>query len=113
VSPAARVSPGWVCSGRINGALIRFWAARWSIDPVPGTDRTWPACRQGELASGLVGAGWAPLPAPYTGSYYYKCLEYLPNPLVSSNANWLRWDSATGDWQAMPLAQYGTYCENQ
>jgi hypothetical protein len=32
----------------------------------------------------VIGAGWAPLPAPYTGSYYFKCLEYLPNPLVNS-----------------------------
>src|SRR5271155_3730233 len=46
----------------------------------------------------VIGAGWAPLPAPYTGSYFYKCLEYLPSPLVNGNANWLRWDSANGEW---------------
>jgi hypothetical protein len=28
------------CFGRIDGALIRFWAARWSIDPVSGMDGT-------------------------------------------------------------------------
>ena len=61
----------------------------------------------------VIGAGWAPLPAPYTGSYYFKCLEYLPNPLVNSDENWLRWDSANGKWLAMPLADYGEYCENQ
>ena len=61
----------------------------------------------------VIGAGWAPLPAPYTGSYYFKCLEYLPNPLVNSNENWLRWDSANGQWLAMPLGDYREYCENQ
>ena len=51
--------------------------------------------------------------APYTGSYYYKCLEYLPNPLVSSSEKWLRWDPAGGKWLDMPLAAYGEYRENQ
>jgi hypothetical protein len=33
--------------------------------------------------------------------------------LVNSDENWLRWDSASGKWLAMPLADYGEYCENQ
>jgi hypothetical protein len=42
----------------------------------------------------MIGAGRAPLPALYTGSYRYKCLEYLPNPLVNSAESCLRWDYA-------------------
>jgi hypothetical protein len=51
--------------------------------------------------------------ARYAGSYYYKCLEYLPNPNVNLTENWQRWESASGEWLAMPLADYGEYCENQ
>jgi hypothetical protein len=38
---------------------------------------------------------------------------YLPNPLVNSAENWLRWDASTDKWLVMPLADYGEYCENQ
>ena len=61
----------------------------------------------------MIGAGWAPLGAPYTGGYYFKCLEYVPNPLVNSNEVWLRWDRASDKWLDMPLAAYGEYRENQ
>ena len=60
----------------------------------------------------VIGAGWAPLPGPYTGSYYYKCLEYVP-PLVNSNETWLRWNPASGKWLDLPLADYGECRESQ
>jgi hypothetical protein len=84
----------------------------WSLTPT-GASLVWASLNGTTVIGDVIGAGWAPLPAPYTGSYYYKCLEYLPNPLVNSAENWLRWDSANGEWLAMPLADYGEYCENQ
>jgi hypothetical protein len=84
----------------------------WSLYPTAAS-LGWASLNGTTVIQDVIGAGWAPLPAPYTGSYYYKCLEYLPSPLVNGNANWLRWDSANGEWLAMPLADYGTYCENQ
>ena len=86
------------------------WA--WSLTPTAAS-LSWANLNGTKVIQDVIGAGWAPLPAPYAGSYYYKCLEYLPNPLVNSNENWLRWDSANGEWLAMPLADYGEYCENQ
>jgi hypothetical protein len=84
----------------------------WSLYPT-GASLGWASLNGTTVIQDVIGAGWAPLSAPYTGSYYYKCLEYLPNPLVNSDENWLRWDSANGEWVAMPLAAYGDYCENQ
>jgi hypothetical protein len=86
------------------------WA--WSLYPTAAS-LGWASLNGTKVIQDVIGAGWAPLPAPYTGSYYFKCLEYLPNPLVNSTENWLRWDSANGEWLAMPLAAYGEYCENQ
>jgi len=86
------------------------WA--WSLSPT-AADLPWASLNGTKVIQDVIGAGWAPLSAPYTGSYYFKCLEYLPNPLVNSAENWLRWDSANGKWLAMPLADYGEYCENQ
>jgi hypothetical protein len=86
------------------------WA--WSLYPTAAS-LGWASLNGTTVIQDVIGAGWAPLSAPYTGSYYYKCLEYLPNPLVNSDENWLRWDSANGEWVAMPLAAYGEYCENQ
>jgi hypothetical protein len=85
------------------------WA--WSLYPTAAS-LGWASLNGTTVIQDVIGAGWAPLSAPYTGSYYYKCLEYMPNPLVYSE-NWLRWDPATGKWLAMPLAAYGEYCENQ
>ena len=84
----------------------------WSLIPTAAS-LSWASLNGTTVIQDVIGAGWAPLPAPYTGSYYFKCLEYLPNPLVNSEENWLRWDSANGQWLAMPLADYGEYCENQ
>jgi hypothetical protein len=84
----------------------------WSLTPTAAS-LPWASLNGTTVIQDVIGAGWAPLPAPYTGSYYYKCLEYLPNPLVNNDENWLRWDSANGQWLAMPLADYGQYCENQ
>jgi hypothetical protein len=84
----------------------------WSLYPT-GASLGWANLNGTTVIQDVIGAGWAPLAAPYTGSYYYKCLEYLPNPLVNGTENWLRWDSANGEWLAMPLAAYGEYCENQ
>jgi hypothetical protein len=92
------------------GAKYPGWT--WSLSPT-AADLPWASLNGTKVIQDVIGAGWAPLPAPYTGSYYYKCLEYLPNPLVNSNETWLRWDSANGEWLAMPLAAYGEYCENQ
>jgi hypothetical protein len=86
------------------------WA--WSLYPTAAS-LGWASLNGTMVIQDVIGAGWAPLAAPYTGSYYYKCLEYLPNPLVNSDENWLRWNSANGEWVAMPLAAYGEYCENQ
>lgn len=86
------------------------WA--WSLTPTAAS-LTWASLNGTTVVGDVIGAGWAPLPAPYTGSYYFKCLEYLPNPLVNGVENWLRWDSANGKWLVMPLAGYGEYCENQ
>jgi hypothetical protein len=84
----------------------------WSLSPT-GASLGWANLNGTKVIQDVIGAGWAPLPAPYTGSYYFKCLVYLPNPLVNGDENWLRWDSASGKWLAMPLADYGEYCENQ
>ena len=84
----------------------------WSLIPTAAS-LPWASLNGTTVIQDVIGAGWAPLPAPYTGSYYFKCLEYLPNPLVNNDENWLRWDSANGQWLAMPLADYGEYCENQ
>ena len=84
----------------------------WSLTPTAAS-LPWANLNGTKVIQDVIGAGWAPLPAPYAGSYYFKCLEYLPNPLVNSDENWLRWDSASGKWLAMPLAAYGEYCENQ
>jgi hypothetical protein len=84
----------------------------WSLTPTAAS-LAWASLNGTHVIQDVIGAGWAPLSAPYTGSYYYKCLEYLPNPLVNGNENWLRWDPANGEWLAMPLAAYGEYCENQ
>jgi hypothetical protein len=93
----------------VTGSKYPGWA--WSLTPTAAS-LSWASLNGTSVISDVIGAGWAPLAAPYTGSYYYKCLEYVPNPLVDSQ-NWLRWDSANGDWVAMPLADYGEYCENQ
>jgi hypothetical protein len=92
------------------GAKYPGWT--WSLSPTAAS-LPWASLNGTKVIQDVIGAGWAPLPAPYTGSYYYKCLEYLPNPLVNMAENWLRWDSANGEWLAMPLAAYGEYCENQ
>ena len=84
----------------------------WSLTPTAAS-LPWANLSGTKVIQDVIGAGWAPLPAPYTGSYYFKCLEYLPNPLVNSDENWLRWNSADGKWLAMPVADYGEYCENQ
>ncbi len=84
----------------------------WSLTPTAAS-LGWASLNGTTVIQDVTGAGWAPLPAPYAGSYYYKCLEYLPNPLLNSAGNWLRWDPANGEWLAMPLAAYGEYCENQ
>jgi hypothetical protein len=92
------------------GSKYPGWA--WSLSPTAAS-LGWASLNGTKVIQDVIGAGWAPLPAPYTGSYYYKCLEYLPNPLVNGTENWLRWDSANGEWVDMPLAAYGEYCENQ
>jgi hypothetical protein len=92
------------------GTKYPGWA--WSLTPTAAS-LGWASLNGTKVIQDVIGAGWAPLAAPYTGSYYYKCLEYLPNPLVNSTENWLRWDPANGQWLAMPLAAYGEYCENQ
>ena len=84
----------------------------WSLSPT-AANLPWANLNGTKVIQDVIGAGWAPLSAPYAGSYYFKCLEYLPNPLVNGDENWLRWDSANGEWLAMPLADYGEYCENQ
>ena len=92
-------------------AGVKYPGWFWSLYPT-GASLGWANLNGTTVIQNVIGAGWAPLAAPYTGSYYYKCLEYTPNPLVDSQ-NWLRWDSANGEWLAMPLAAYGEYCENQ
>ena len=92
------------------GTKYPGWA--WSLSPTAAS-LGWASLNGTKVIQDVIGAGWAPLPAPYTGSYYYKCLEYLPNPLVNGTENWLRWDYANGEWVDMPLAAYGEYCENQ
>jgi hypothetical protein len=92
------------------GAKYPGWV--WSLSPTAAS-LGWASLDGTQVIQDVIGAGWAPLPAPYTGSYYYKCLEYLPKPLVNSTEDWLRWDSANGEWLDMPLADYPEYCENQ
>jgi hypothetical protein len=84
----------------------------WSLKPT-GASLGWANLNGTKVIADVIGAGWAPLPAPYAGSYYFKCLEYVANPNVNLTGTWQRWDSASGKWLAMPLADYGQYCENQ
>ena len=93
-----------------TGSKYPGWA--WSLTPTAAS-LGWANLNGTKVIQDVIGAGWAPLSGAYAGSYYYKCLVYLPNPLVNSAENWLRWDSASGKWLAMPLAAYGEYCENQ
>jgi hypothetical protein len=93
-----------------TGSKYPGWA--WSLTPTAAS-LGWANLNGTKVIQDVIGAGWAPLSGAYAGSYYYKCLEYLPNPLVNSAENWLRWDSTSADWVAMPLAAYGEYCENQ
>jgi hypothetical protein len=95
-----------------GGAGQKYPGWAWSLRPTAAS-LGWANLNGTKVIQDVIGAGWAPLPAPYTGSYYYKCLVYLPNPLVNGAENWLRWDSASGDWVDMPLADYGEYCGNQ
>jgi hypothetical protein len=92
------------------GSKYPGWA--WSLTPTAAS-LSWANLNGTKVIADVIGAGWAPLSGSYAGSYYYKCLEYLPNPNVNLTENWQRWDSASGEWLAMPLADYGEYCENQ
>ena len=104
--------PGQPLPAPYGAAGQKYPGWTWSLTPTAAS-LPWASLNGTKVIQDVIGAGWAPLPAPYAGSYYFKCLEYLPNPLVNSDENWLRWDSANGKWLAMLLADYGEYCENQ